>query len=113
LAITYDDLGQFTEAQLLEMAAELGIEPDTVQQATQDWQGEAEIEAKKRDRHRRYCQQVATYAGVNTLLIGINLVTAGAITWAIYPLLGWGIGLCFGPCDSKSGCRAKTVAAEG
>ncbi|MGD1905951.1 MAG: 2TM domain-containing protein [Leptolyngbyaceae cyanobacterium] len=111
-AMIYGDHGQFTETQLLEMAAELSIEPDAVQQAAQDWQGEVKRQAQKRDRRQRYRQQVATYAGVNTLLIGINLATAGAITWAIYPLLGWGIGLCFGPCDSKGNCRAKAVSAE-
>jgi hypothetical protein len=105
-AMAYGDRGQFTADQLGEMAAELGIATDTLQQATQDWQVESAAVAKadqvKRDRRRRYRTEVATYAGVNTLLIGINIATAGAITWAIYPLLGWGIGLCLGPCKAKA-----------
>lgn len=105
-AMTYRDRGQFDDAQLLEMAAELGISDELLQQATQEWQIEAqqrELEdQKKRDRRRRFRAEIATYAGVNTLLIAINLATAGAITWAIYPLLGWGVGLCFGSCQPKS-----------
>lgn len=96
-AMTYRDRGQFDDTQLLEMAAELGVSDELLQQATQEWQIEAqqrEIEdQKKRDRRRRFRSEVATYAGVNTLLIAINIATAGAITWAIYPLLGWGAGL--------------------
>lgn len=104
-AMAYGDRDPFTADQLLEMAAELGIATDTLQQATQDWQLESAAMAKeaaaKGDRRRRYRAEVATYVGVNTVLIGINIATAGAITWAIYPLLGWGMGLCFGPCKSK------------
>ncbi|MEO0491050.1 MAG: 2TM domain-containing protein [Cyanobacteria bacterium J06659_2] len=104
-AMTYRDRSQFTDAQLLEMASELGVSDQVLQQATQDWQLESEqqqVEAvAKRDRRHRFRSEVITYAGVNTLLIVINLATAGAITWAIYPLLGWGIGLCFGPCQSN------------
>ncbi len=35
------------------------------------------------------------YMMVNTLLIGINLVTTNAVLWSSGPLLGWGIGLFF------------------
>ena len=71
------------------------------------WGGSASIRCgamgrAPRDRCCRYRSDVAIYTGVNTLLIGINIATAGAITWAIYPLLGWGIGLCLGPCKAKA-----------
>ena len=104
-AMVYRDRSQFTDGQLLEMASELGVSEQVLQQATQDWQLESKQQqakaAVKRDRRRRLRSEVITYAGVNALLIGINLATAGAITWAIYPLLGWGVGLCFGPCQSN------------
>jgi hypothetical protein len=35
----------------------------------------------------------AVYAAVNLLLIALSV--AGGQRWAIYPLLGWGIGLLF------------------
>ena len=35
----------------------------------------------------------AVYAGVNALLITINLSTAAGPLWFQWPLLGWGIGL--------------------
>lgn len=38
---------------------------------------------------------LAVYAGVNLLLIIINLLTAPGTLWFQWPLLGWGIGLFF------------------
>ena len=38
---------------------------------------------------------LAVYAGVNLLLIMINLLTAPGHLWFLWPLLGWGIGLFF------------------
>ena len=35
----------------------------------------------------------AVYAGVNALLITINLSTATGRLWFKWPLLGWGVGL--------------------
>jgi len=37
----------------------------------------------------------AVYAGVNTLLIIINLITSTQYLWFKWPLVGWGIGLFF------------------
>ena len=38
---------------------------------------------------------LAVYAGVNTLLIVINLITSTQYLWFKWPLIGWGIGLFF------------------
>jgi hypothetical protein len=38
---------------------------------------------------------LAVYAGVNILLIIINLSTSPQYIWFKWPLLGWGIGLFF------------------
>ena len=38
---------------------------------------------------------LTVYAGVNTLLIIINLITSTQYLWFKWPLIGWGIGLFF------------------
>jgi hypothetical protein len=35
---------------------------------------------------------LATYVVVNSALVGFNLMSSGKM-WAIYPILGWGIGV--------------------
>jgi hypothetical protein len=35
------------------------------------------------------------YAGVNSLLVVINLLTVPQVLWFLFPLFGWGIGLGF------------------
>ena len=38
---------------------------------------------------------LAVYVGVNILLIIINLLTSTQELWFKWPLIGWGIGVCF------------------
>lgn len=49
------------------------------------------------DRHVRRLQgfyaHLATYLGVNALLVVINLLTSPDVFWAIWPILGWGVKL--------------------
>ena len=83
----------FSRSQLEDMATELGIAPNTLNLAEQTLQkspGQAVAEADKR---QKFCQQLRTYAVVNTFLLALNFSLSGTITWAIYPLLGWGLGL--------------------
>ncbi len=98
---------RFTRSQLLEMAAEMNISADLLDQVEQNWrqrqQQKAQEQARKQKRRRLLRQQLITYAVVNGGLMVLNLVTAGTITWAIFPLLGWGLGLLLG--SGKYGCR--------
>jgi hypothetical protein len=87
----------FSEQQLQEMAAELGIPFVTLQTAQQEWQREKEI-IKRRQASKSYRQQqikahLISYLVINVFLIVLNLVTSPNYFWAIYPLLGWGLGL--------------------
>jgi hypothetical protein len=90
----------FTRTQLLEMAAEMNISSDLLDQVETHWrqrqQHYAQEQARKQKQRRQFRQQLITYAGVNSGLILLNFMTAGTITWAIYPLLGWGLGLLLG-----------------
>ncbi len=92
----------FSEAQLQEMAHELVIDDSALRQAIATWQIEKENQRQKRQQRQNfYRQQLLPYLGVNTFLILLNVSIAGTVTWAIYPLLGWGISLFFGPCKSR------------
>lgn len=91
----------FTKTQLQEMAQELVIDDSALEQAIATWQTEKESQRQKRQQRQIfYRQQLVPYLGVNTFLILLNISIAGTVTWAIYPLLGWGISLFFGPCKS-------------
>jgi hypothetical protein len=92
----------FSRDQLTEMAQELGISPETLQAAEQQWLREqegreereaeqAEIQAFLRDRRQNYKAHLVTYACVNLFLFIISIM--GGEFWFIYPLLGWGIGI--------------------
>ena len=85
----------FSRSQLEEMAADLGISLDTLKQAEGSLQKipalaqTTAIQSLKQQFHQR----LRTYIIVNIFLIALNFTLSGAITWAIYPLLGWGLGL--------------------
>ncbi|MBD2449805.1 2TM domain-containing protein [Nostoc sp. FACHB-152] len=87
----------FSEQQLQEMAAELGISFVTLQTAQQEWQREKEIikrrQASKSYRLEQIKAHLISYLVINVFLIVLNLVTSPNYFWAIYPLLGWGLGL--------------------
>lgn len=96
-AMAHQQEGEFSEQQLKEMASELGISPSALQTAQQEWQQQRE-QLKQRqvfDTHRRrkFKAHLIPYIAVNTFLILLNLVTSPKYFWAVYPLLGWGLGL--------------------
>lgn len=98
-ALARQQEGEFSHAQLLEMAAELGIPPETLHQAEQEWlaqQGEArDRRVFQAYRRQAFKAHLGSYMAVNLFLIMINLITDDDTFWAIYPLLGWGLGLFF------------------
>ena len=95
----------FSRSQLTEMATDLGIPPEVLQQAEQTLQQvpvpkqSISIQGSKR---QKFQQSLKTYGVVNAFLLALNFILSGTITWAIYPLLGWGLGLLlpeeFSPC---------------
>ncbi len=91
--------GEFSREQLLEMASELGIPPEMLKSAEQEWQIQRGKEQKRQafDRFRRqaFKANLISYIAVNVFLVVINLLTSPRHFWAIYPILGWGLGLFF------------------
>jgi hypothetical protein len=53
-----------------------------------------EKKARKQVRSERdFYVHLATYLMVNGMLVALNLVTSPEYLWAVWPILGWGIGL--------------------
>lgn len=98
-ALARQQEGEFSRAQLLEMASELGIPLETLHQAEQEWLAQQGEEHDRRSfqayRRRAFKAHLVPYIAVNLFLIMINLITDDDNFWAIYPLLGWGLGLFF------------------
>ncbi|ESA37238.1 hypothetical protein N836_03835 [Leptolyngbya sp. Heron Island J] len=84
----------FSRSQLEEMAADLGISPEALTLAEQHCQ-ETSVQTTSTPASQRpaFSQQLRTYVVVNGFLLALNFSLSGTITWAIYPLLGWGMGL--------------------
>lgn len=87
----------FSRAQLLEIAEELGISHEECLLAEQEW----ELRCKKQNDYQvfdnyRYMklQRFATkYLIVNTFLLSLDLIQDKAITWSLYIVFSWGIVL--------------------
>ena len=89
--------GAFSHEQLRQMAAELGVEAAALDRAARDWSAE-ERDARERRRfvarrRREFLAHLAPYLLVSALLVAINLLSGARHFWAIWPLLGWGIGI--------------------
>lgn len=89
--------GEFSREQLLEIASELGISTQTLREAEQEWlvkQGDQQ-QRKNFNLYRRsqLQQRFAKYLIVNCFLVGLNFISAGVLSWSLYILLFWGLGL--------------------
>jgi len=72
---------------------------------------------KKVDAQIAFYIHLAAYAGVNLLLIIINIATSTRHLWFIWPLMGWGIGVAFHAlavfvCPVKPSFRTRMIEKE-
>ncbi|WP_019498332.1 2TM domain-containing protein [Pseudanabaena sp. PCC 6802] len=86
-----------TREQVREIASDLGISDADFAIAEQEWLAQS-VQDRERVvfdtyRKKKFRDHAIKYALVNAFLIGINLLTSGNISWAIYPLLGWGLAV--------------------
>ncbi|ABA22410.1 conserved hypothetical protein [Trichormus variabilis ATCC 29413] len=91
--------GEISRQQIIEIASELGVSSASLQAAEQEWLSQ-EIGDKKRQRfhaqrREEFKTHLITFIGVNGFLFVLNLLTSPGYFWAIFPLLGWGLGLLF------------------
>ncbi|MCO5251797.1 MAG: 2TM domain-containing protein [Candidatus Kapabacteria bacterium] len=95
--------GSITESELLRIASELNIDPAQVRKAMTEDVAVNEFESAKEIYRKRkrssFYEHLTAYVIVNGFLVGIDYMTPG-ISWSIFPILGWGIGLAFDFVDS-------------
>ena len=88
---------EFSYEQILEIAAELEISPESLKLAERDWviqQGQVQRrKAFDTYRIRRFQKRLGNYAIFNGFFILLNLITGGGISWSLYILLFWGLAV--------------------
>jgi hypothetical protein len=88
-----DDL---THDELVAAAREVGVAPEAIERAATEVMAEQrereELQAARAREWRDFFAHLIPFISVNALLITINFFT-GPFPWALFPLLGWGIGL--------------------
>jgi hypothetical protein len=97
VAFARQQQGEFTREQIIEIASELGLSSASLQAAEQEWLLK-EVEVKKQQtskaqQRKEFKSHLMTFIAVNGFLIVLNLFVTPSYFWAIFPLLGWGLGL--------------------
>lgn len=116
------DGDNFSRAQLLEMAAELGISNDALQVAERQWlhrqessqqheSKEADMKAFLRERRQGYKEHLGIFLIVHIFLILLNILTGGAL-WFLYSLVGWGMALALHTFVTLNENRPERIESE-
>ncbi|MCC0179221.1 2TM domain-containing protein [Waterburya agarophytonicola K14] len=88
---------ELSRQQLWEIASELDISNAVIQSAERDWLERKAVDRQRRsfDLHRRqkFKQKLTKFAIVNTFLVSLNLIAIGTLSWSLYILLFWGLGI--------------------
>lgn len=97
-AIARKSQGQdLSRNQVREIASELGISDADFALAEQDWLNQSIQDHERVEydiyRKKKFHDGLLKYTLVNAFLIGINLMTSGNVSWAVYPFLGWGLAV--------------------
>lgn len=84
---------------LVRTAAEIGISEESLALAEAEYAKDRSNvgmeEAYRTEQRREFFEHVSAYLGVNAFLVAINLLRFHGSFWAIWPILGWGLGLYF------------------
>jgi hypothetical protein len=88
--------GELSHEDLLATAREIGISEQAIERAAIEVAAEhrrrSELVDMRRDQWRGFIAHLIPYVMVNALLVMINALTT-RFPWALFPALGWGIGL--------------------
>jgi len=88
---------ELSREELVEIAAELGISAENLLEAEQEWL----IQQDQRQKHHEFNlyrrsqlkKRFGKFLIINSSLVGLNLVSTGELSWSLYILLFWGLGL--------------------
>ncbi|MBS3028737.1 MAG: 2TM domain-containing protein [Dolichospermum sp. DET50] len=89
--------GEYTREQIIEIASELGVSSESLQAAEQEWL-KNNVEVKKEQmsnsqQQKGFKSHLFAFIAINGFLVLLNLVVSPGYFWAIFPMLGWGLGL--------------------
>lgn len=89
--------GEMSRAQLLEIAHDLNISPENLQAAEIEWNNrQGELQSRQVFdiyRKSKLQQNFVKFSIVNSFLVLLNLVASHELSWSLYILLAWGLGL--------------------
>jgi hypothetical protein len=81
--------------QLLEIAQELSISPDSIELAKNQWLSQQQIIKKHQEfdlyRRAKLQDRISKCAIVNACLIPLNFFTGFGVPWSLYVLTSWGV----------------------
>lgn len=84
---------------LLAAGHELGLTEAQIAAAENEYRTrkaeETDLAEYRAEVRREFMEHFWSYVIVNAGLVGINVFTKGTISWALWPILGWGIGIAF------------------
>lgn len=88
---------ELTRQQLWEIASELEISNAVIQSAEREWLERKALESQRQafnlHRRQKFKQKFTKFAIINTFLMGFNFLAAGTLSWSLYILLFWGLGV--------------------
>ncbi|MEL6438707.1 MAG: 2TM domain-containing protein [Cyanobacteria bacterium J06621_8] len=88
---------ELTRQQLWEIAADLDISNAAIQTAERDWLEQKALDRQRSSfdlyRRQEFKQKLTKYAIANTFLMSFNFISAGSLSWSLYILLIWGLGV--------------------
>lgn len=86
---------ELSHPQLLEIAQELSISPDSIELAKNKWLSQQQVIKKHQEfnlyRRSKLQDRFGKYAIVNACLIPLNFFTGFGVPWSLYVLTSWGI----------------------
>ena len=89
--------GEYTREQIIEIASELGVSSESLQAAEQEWlKNDVEVKKEKMShsqQRKEFKSHLFAFMAINGFLVLLNLVVSPGYFWAIYPILGWSLGL--------------------
>ncbi len=89
--------GGVSEEALMRMASELGLSPEAVAAAAARYRTErSDVEERRLfNKHRRgeWLSHLISYVAANGCMMALDLWLAHRLTWSVWPLFGWGIGM--------------------
>lgn len=106
LAVRHDSADSTNDlrARLEATAAELGLSRESLDAAEAEYRRELAAKAEHEenalawkkyqlDRVRNFLSHLATYVAINAGLFALDWFKDGRISWAIWPLAGWGVAI--------------------